>query len=181
MKGDMMTEISKLIAYILRHRPDEFGLAIDRHGWVDTQALIKAVSTRHVIDMAVLENIVSTDKKGRYSFSPDKSMIRANQGHSVQVDMEMPEAVPPATLYHGTAERFVESILKEGLTPQSRLHVHLSKDMDTARAVGARHGKPAVFEVDAGRMHADGHVFWMSENGVWLAKAVPAQYLRRIE
>lgn len=178
---DMMTEAGKLIAYILRHRPDEFGLAIDPHGWVDVNGLVNAVKTQYPFDLAALEAIVATDKKKRYSFSDDKSRIRANQGHSIPVDVEMPEAVPPDILYHGTGAKYVDGILRQGLLPKSRLHVHLSADFDTARTVGARHGEPVVFRVGAKAMHEAGHVFWLSENGVWLVKAVPPEYLRIIE
>ena len=118
-----------------------------------------------------------TDAKQRYSFSPDGTRIRANQGHSIPVDLELPASRPPQTLYHGTAARFLPSIRQKGLLRGARLYVHLSSSLDTARAVGARHGLPAVLTVDAGRMAADGLPFFVSANGVWLTEHVPPQYL----
>lgn len=179
--NDEMTETSKLIAYMLRHRPNEFGLSMDQHGWVDANEVVKAVAARHKFDAKMLEAIVASDEKKRYSFNEDKSKIRANQGHSIQVDVEMPERIPPEVLYHGTGEKYVEQILKSGLLPKSRLHVHLSKDHDTAVSVGSRHGKPAVFEVRAKAMHDAGHKFWLSENEVWLTKAVPVEFMHLID
>lgn len=165
------------MAYILRHRPDSFGLSIDCHGWVDVGGLVNAVKTKYPFDVATLEKIVATDTKKRYSFNEDRTKIRANQGHSITVDVEMAEAVPPSVLYHGTGCKYVESILKQGLLPKSRLHVHLSNNYATALSVGSRHGEPVVFEVNAKAMHEAGHSFWLSENGVWLTKAVPPEYL----
>lgn len=171
-------DVSKLIAYILRHRPDEFGLPMDGHGWVDADALVKAVSSRYEFDRKTLEHIVATDEKKRYSFNDDGTLIRANQGHSVQVDVGLKEVIPPDTLYHGTGRKYVDGIMSLGLLPKSRLYVHLSGDIDTAMNVGSRHGEPVVFEVNAKKMREDGHLFWISENDVWLARAVPVQYLK---
>ena len=126
---------------------------------------------------ADLQKIVAEDSKQRCSFNEDGTLIRANQGHSIPVDVELPEATPPTVLYHGTATRFVESICSAGLQPRSRLYVHLSADVETAEIVGKRHGKPAIFTVDAAQMAADGCTFYLSRNGVWLTKAVPPQYL----
>lgn len=177
-----LTQISKYMSLILRHRPEVIGITLDRHGWADVNELIAGIGREYpTLDRAMLEEIVRTDNKGRYSFSDDGTRIRANQGHSIPVDVELPETEPPHTLYHGTASRFTASIEAKGLLPQSRLYVHLSPDAATARAVGQRHGDPVVYLVDAARMRRDGHVFYLSVNGVWLTKTVPAQYLRRME
>ena len=129
--------------------------------------------------MSMLEEIVSTDEKQRYSFNEDKTLIRANQGHSVSVDVELSQKIPPEILYHGTGEKYVSSIEKQGLIPKSRLYVHLSADYDTAVKVGARHGKPVVYLVSAGDMQKNGYVFYQSVNGVWLTKSVPVEFLQK--
>lgn len=162
---------------ILRHHPEAAGITLDSHGWADVDALIAGVSRKFFLDRTELEKIVAEDKKGRYSFSTDGTQIRANQGHSVNVDVELEEKEPPEVLYHGTAERFAVSIEREGLTPRERLYVHLSADEDTALKVGKRHGKPIIFTVKAGDMFRAGHKFYLSVNGVWLVKEVPAEYL----
>ncbi|MFG6393331.1 MAG: RNA 2'-phosphotransferase [Lachnospiraceae bacterium] len=173
---------SKFISLILRHDPGVIGIKLDSHGWADTGELISGISRAgHKINMDILENIVKTDEKGRYSFNEDKTRIRANQGHSVKVDVDLQEKEPPETLYHGTAEGFVANILKEGLKPMGRLYVHLSCDTDTAIKVGKRHGKPAIFKIHSGRMYKDGVKFYLSENNVWLVKNVGKQYLERIQ
>ena len=174
MKPMKLDKVSRKIAYLLRHAPD----FTDEHGYVDTQALIKAVrETYPNFTKELLDEIVRTDEKGRYSYDETGQRIRANQGHSVWVDVGLVEQEPPAVLYHGTATRFLDSIFREGLTGQTRLYVHLSKDEETAMKVGARHGEPIVLKVQAGEMRKDGYVFYCSENGVWLTKTVPAQYL----
>ena len=172
------TQISKLISLVLRHHPEKLGLTLDAHGWVDTKALIEAINAIQPFDMEHLERIVQTDNKQRYAFSPDKARIRANQGHSIPVDLELTPRTPPAVLWHGTGERFVNAIMREGLKPMGRQYVHLSSDADTAVKVGRRHGKPVLFTVDAARMASDGLLFYRSENGVWLTDGVPPQYLR---
>ena len=172
-----MTEMSKLIALVLRHNPGALNLTLDEHGWCDVSALIERLSAIQPFTMETLEKIVSEDSKQRYSFNQDKTCIHANQGHSIPVDVELEEAEPPAVLWHGTATRFVEEIRKMGLTPRTRLYVHLSADVSTAQTVGARHGRPVVFAVDAAAMRQDGLVFYRSVNGIWMTKAVPPQYL----
>lgn len=127
------------------------------------------------------EGVKPDSANGWYSFSEDGTKIRANQGHSIQVDVELPVTEPPETLYHGTAQRFAASIEVQGLLPQSRLYVHLSPDPETAEKVGQRHGQPVIYLVDAGQMHRDGYLFYLSANGVWLTKVVPAPYLKRLE
>lgn len=130
--------------------------------------------------MAILEKIVTTDNKQRYSFNEDKTLIRANQGHSIPVDVELPEKKPPIILYHGTGEKYVRSINEQGLISKSRLYVHLSGDEGTAKMVGSRHGKPVVYEIYASEMYNDGYVFYQSVNGVWLTKSVPAKYMKKL-
>ncbi|MBP0973091.1 MAG: RNA 2'-phosphotransferase [Oscillospiraceae bacterium] len=173
-----LTKLSKFLALVLRHQPEAAGITLDEHGWADVEALLAGFAAAgHPIDRAVLEEIVRTDEKRRYAFNEDGTLIRANQGHSVPVDVELQETAPPEYLYHGTAERFVSAIRAEGLKPMSRLYVHLSKDVETAQKVGTRHGKPHIFRVAAGDMARQGHVFYLSANGVWLTKAVPPQFL----
>lgn len=174
------TATSRYIALILRHKPEVIGITLDEHGWAHVDELIEGVGRTHPIDMEMLEEIVRTDDKQRYAFNDDKTLIRANQGHSVEVEVELKEAVPPCILYHGTAEKFVSSINHSGLISKTRLYVHLSQTSETALTVGARHGKPVIFEVDAARMHADGYRFYLSANGVWLTKSVPIKYLKML-
>lgn len=168
---------SKYISLILRHQPEVIGITLDEHGWADVEKLIRGVNKTHPLDMETLERIVAEDEKQRYSFNEDKTLIRANQGHSIPVDVELPEVTPPDVLYHGTGIKYKESIDSQGLIPKSRLYVHLSGDVETARKVGQRHGKPIIYNVDAAAMHADGYVFFRSVNGVWLTKTVPQKYL----
>ena len=172
--------VSKFISLILRHRPEAIGITLDEHGWADVSELIEGVSKTHHLDMQTLEEIVRSDSKQRYSFSEDKRLIRANQGHSVPVDVELDRLDPPDILFHGTGKKYMKSIEKEGLLPKGRLYVHLSKDTKTAKTVGARHGTPIVYKVRAGAMARDGYEFFLSKNGVWLTKKVPVEYLVRI-
>lgn len=175
-----LTDTSKFLSLILRHKPETIGIKLDEHGWADVSELISGISKTRPFDMKMLEEIVRTDSKQRYSFNEDKTLIRANQGHSIPVDVELEKKTPPEFLYHGTGEKFVSSIDKEGLLSKSRLYVHLSKDTDTAVKVGSRHGKPVVYRVEAGKMADDGYEFFLSVNGVWLTKAVPAEYLSKL-
>lgn len=168
------TRVSKFISLILRHHPEEIGLTLDEHGWAPVEGLLKGVG----ISMEDLERIVANDGKQRCRFSEDKTLIRANQGHSVPVDLELEEREPPELLYHGTVGRFLDSIEKEGLQRRSRQYVHLSPDVETAVKVGQRRGRPVVLQVAAGRMHEDGYRFYLSENGVWLTKEVPPPYIK---
>lgn len=175
-----LTDLSKYISLILRHKPEVIGITLDEHGWANVGELLSGIcKTRH-ITMAVLEEIVRTDSKQRYSFNSDKTLIRANQGHSINVDVELKRLVPPEHLYHGTGKKYVSSIKEQGLIPKSRLYVHLSKDKKTAIDVGTRHGNAVLFLVAAGEMHRDGYEFYLSENGVWLTKEVPVRYLLQI-
>ncbi|MCI9318821.1 MAG: RNA 2'-phosphotransferase [Lachnospiraceae bacterium] len=174
-------KLSKFISLVLRHNPAAAHVTLDEHGWADVEALLAGIrSTGRQIDMDTLEEIVAADNKQRYSFNHDKTLIRANQGHSVAVDVELKEQEPPEFLYHGTASRFLDSIGREGLKPMSRLYVHLSKDTETARTVGKRHGSPVILKVHSREMYRDGCRFYLSENGVWLTKKVEVKYFERI-
>lgn len=174
-----LTQTSRYISLILRHKPETIGITLDEHGWANVDELITGVSRTHPLTMELLEEIVRTDEKQRYSFNGDKTLIRANQGHSIPVDVELPRLEPPAVLYHGTGQKYVPSIDRQGLLPKSRLYVHLSADEDTAAKVGRRHGEPVIYAVQAGRMSADGYSFYRSVNGVWLTKKVPTEYLAK--
>ncbi len=176
-----LKETSKFISLILRHKPEAIGITLDEHGWANVNELIEGISKTQPIDMATLEQIVEEDEKQRYSFNEDKTLIRANQGHSIPVDVELEEKEPPEFLYHGTGEKYVASIDVQGLIPKSRLYVHLSSDSDTAKKVGQRHGSPVIYVVNSGRMFRDGYIFYQSVNGVWLTKEVPLLYLDKQE
>ena len=176
----MSNDVSKFIALILRHKPEIIGISLDEHGWANVDELINGINKTYALDMEGLEEIVRTDDKQRYSFNEEKTLIRANQGHSVPVDVELEELTPPDVLYHGTGEKYCASIEAQGLIPKSRLYVHLSADYDTAVKVGKRHGKAVVYIIDAARMHTEGYSFYRSVNGVWLTKIVPKEYLERI-
>ncbi len=172
-------KISKYISLILRHKPEAAGITLDEHGWADVGELIRGIQKTQRFNMEMLEEIVRTDQKQRYSFNEDKTRIRANQGHSIPVDVELPVTEPPEILWHGTGQKYVESIDWTGLIPKGRLYVHLSGDRETAVKVGSRHGKPMVYQVDSGQMAKDGYLFFRSVNGVWLTKQVPVKYLKK--
>ena len=172
-----LKDVSKYMSFILRHKPDAIGITLDEHGWANVDELIAGIAKDNEFNMEILEEIVRTDEKQRYSFNEDKSLIRANQGHSILVDVELEEKEPPELLWHGTGEKYVASIDVQGLIPKSRLYVHLSKDEDTAVKVGKRHGKPVLYHVKAKQMYGDGYKFYLSANGVWLTKEVPVKYL----
>lgn len=173
----LLLDVSKYISLILRHKPQVIGITLDEHGWADVKELIEGISEKYPLTIEKLEEIVRTDNKQRYSFNEDKTLIRANQGHSIPVDVELPMVNPPEVLYHGTGEKYTDSIDKQGLISKSRLYVHLSDNIDTAVNVGKRHGKPVVYVIDTIAMTKDGYEFFLSVNGVWLTKAVPSKYL----
>lgn len=176
------TKLGKFISLILRHKPEVIGISIDSHGWADVSELIDGVAkTNEGFNMDILEDVVATDSKQRYSFNEDKTKIRANQGHSIPVDVELEEAQPPEILFHGTADKYIQSIDKTGINARSRLYVHLSVDMDTAIEVGKRHGNPVIYEVKTGDMFRGGYKFYLSKNGVWLTKEVPASYINKLQ
>lgn len=168
-----LTKKSKFLALVLRHNPQQIGIALDEKGWAVVSDLCRLMP----ISKGDLNEIVRTDEKGRYSFSEDGLRIRANQGHSVGVDVELELREPPEFLYHGTGKKSLDSIWKEGLKSMSRQYVHLSVDKETAIKVGSRHGKPALLKIRSGDMHDAGHDFYISKNGVWLVKVVPNTYL----
>lgn len=174
-------KISKYLARHLRHQPDRLGITLDPAGWVDVAELLAACRAQGLpLTAAELEEVVETNDKRRFAFSEDGLRLRANQGHTVEVDLGLPPAAPPPLLYHGTVARFVDAILREGLLPMDRHDVHLSPDTGTARKVGSRRGAPVVLAVDAAAMAADGHEFRVTANGVWLIPAVPPAYLRPV-
>lgn len=170
---------SKYLARHLRHQPEALGLTLDPGGWVAVDALLAAMR-RHGIELsrAELDEIVARNNKQRFSFDETGTRIRANQGHSIPVDLQLAPATPPDALYHGTSKATIGPILREGLQKMRRQHVHLSRDKATAIKVGSRHGAPIVLLVDAAAMARDGYQFFLSDNGVWLTDHVPPRYLR---
>ena len=176
------TKTSKFIAMVLRHRPEKAGIHLNKHGWADVQKLIAGINAtgKYQIDEAGLRELVRTNDKQRFCFSADGTKIRANQGHSLAVDVDLKEKLPPRFLYHGTGEKYVAAIEKKGILRQTRLYVHLSLNQEIAARVGARHGKPVVFQIDAAAMWRDGFHFFESLNHVWLTESVPAKYLQRL-
>jgi putative RNA 2'-phosphotransferase len=179
MNDQRKTKISKFLSLVLRHKPDEIGIQLDEAGWVDVPVLLEAMA-RHgtTISREDLAEVVATSEKKRFIFSEEGSRIRANQGHSVTVDLGLQPATPPEILFHGTATRFIDSIRKGGLQKMQRQHVHLCADIDTASDVGERHGKLAMLHIRAGDMQRDGLKFFRSANGVWLTDEVPPQYIQ---
>lgn len=173
-----LDKLSVFISLVLRHKPDAAGIRLDEHGWANVDELLNGINdTGRMINRDILEEIVKTDNKQRYSFNEDKTLIRANQGHSVPVDVELEEQQPPKYLYHGTADRFLDAIMSDGLKPMSRLYVHLSRDEEVAVKVGRRHGNPVVLRIRAEDMWNDGMKFYLSQNGVWLTKYVDRKYI----
>ncbi len=166
---------SKFLSLILRHKPEEIGVQMDANGWVNVDELIE--KSRMKLDFETLEEVVASNDKQRFAFNDDYTAIRANQGHSVNVDLEFISTKPLDFLYHGTVEKFLAAIKDSGLQKMNRLHVHLSKDLDTAIKVASRRGKPVILKVNAAKMFADGHAFYLSGNGVWLCDHVPAEYI----
>ena len=172
--------LGRFLSLVLRHHPEAAGISLDEHGWADVDALLEGVRrTGRTIDREILERIVRENDKQRYKFNEDRTKIRASQGHSLSVSLELRPETPPAVLYHGTVERFLPSIFQEGLCKMSRQYVHLSPDPETAARVGRRRGAPVVLAVDAAAMARDGAAFYRSDNGVWLCGHVPPGYLSR--
>jgi putative RNA 2'-phosphotransferase len=172
------TRISKFLTLVLRHDPGAIGVQLDPGGWVEIEVLLRQCSAHgRALSRPMLEEIVATSPKRRFALSDDGLRVRANQGHSIEVDLGYTPATPPGILFHGTVASSIESIRARGLDRMNRHHVHFSADLETARAVGARRGKPVVLRVLSEKMHRDGHSFFLSANGVWLAKAVPPAYI----
>lgn len=174
-------ELGKFIAYILRHKPSAVGIELDENGYADVDELIDGiVKSGRKIDLPILNEIVELDAKMRFSFSADKTKVRANQGHSIPVDLQLIKSVPPDILYHGTAEKSLSGILKDGIQKRTRNFVHLSDDIATAVGVGSRHGDPIVLVINAKAMVKAGMDFYLSQNGVWLTDSVPYRYIMEV-
>lgn len=171
-------KVSRKLSLVLRHDPSAIDIQLDENGWTDVSILLNKLSDRGLTtSMDLLEKVVRENDKQRFSFNEDKTKIRANQGHSIQVDLGMEQQVPPETLYHGTASRFIDSIQSSGLEKRNRQHVHLSEERETATKVGQRHGRPVILLVAAKTMHEAGHQFYLSQNGVWLTDSVPTDFI----
>lgn len=176
MKNNL-TNKSKFLSLILRHKPEQYGIKLDKQGgWAKVDDVIKKCN----FTLEELEEIVKVDNKQRYSFNEDKSKIRANQGHSINIDLKLKTITPPIFLYHGTIEKFINSIMENGLLKQNRQYVHLSKDIETAKQVALRRGKPIILKILARKMMFDGYKFFISNNGVYLTDNVPSEYLKII-
>src|SRR5690348_3639121 len=179
MDEKRLVKLSKYLSRHLRHQPQALGLTLEPGGWVAVETLLAAMARHGVtISRAELEEIVARNNKQRFAFDATGERVRASQGHSVAVDLQLAPTTPPNVLYHGTSQATVDEILREGLRKMRRQHVHLSDEFATAVRVGSRHGAPAVLLVDAATMARDGHLFYRSENGVWLTESVPPRYLR---
>ena len=174
MNKNNIKKISKFLSLLLRHNPQTIGLKLDTNGWADIDEIIEK-SKNIELNRALIDEVVAKNDKQRFVIKENK--IRANQGHSIDVDLEFKSVTPPNMLYHGTATRFLDSIMKTGLTKQKRQHVHLSKEIATAIAVGKRHGKVVLLEIDSKKMFDNGYKFYLSENGVWLTDVVPVEYI----
>jgi len=169
--------MSKFLSLILRHEPERVGLKLGDAGWVSVEELLQALNRHNVaLTLEQLKHVVATSDKKRFTFSEDGLRIRANQGHSVEIDLQYPPQTPPELLYHGTAMRFLDGIRRDGLQKMDRHDVHLSADTQVTVQVGGRHGKPALLRIRAGDMHRAGFVFRCSANGVWLVDHVPRQF-----
>lgn len=175
-----ITKTSKFLSLILRHNPESIGLELDEFGWANIEELIMlAEKNKRTIDLALIQKVVETNDKQRFSISEDGRLIRANQGHSIPVDLELEPIQPPNILFHGTTTRFVDNIFEQGLIKRNRQHVHLSATKETATTVGQRHGKPTILIVSAQLMYERGYHFFQSKNGVWLTDHVPINFLAR--
>jgi putative RNA 2'-phosphotransferase len=170
--------LSKFLSFVLRHQPQSIGITLDENGWVGVENLLAHCRANgRLISFETLKQIVATSPKNRFALSEDETRIRANQGHSIEVDLGYESREPPAVLFHGTVGTVLEEIRAMGLLKMGRHHVHLSSDLNTAAAVGSRRGRPIVLQIAAAQMHADGHAFYLSANGVWLTEHVPPQYI----
>lgn len=181
MTNDTHVKISKFLSFVLRHSPHTIKLKIDRNGWVNIEELIQNAFKYKNIHLTIdlIKTIVKNNDKQRFIISNDEKKIRANQGHSITIDLELEVKIPPDTLYHGTASHFLDSIMKDGIKSMKRQYVHLSDNEETAITVGKRHGKPIVLYIDAKNMYEEGYKFYLSENEVWLVDNVPAKYIKK--
>lgn len=174
-------KLSVFISLILRHKPEVINIELNEFGYADVNELIKGVNeSGRYLDLDILKDIVATDKKGRYSFNNDYTKIRANQGHSIDVKVDLDELRPPQYLYHGTSVENINNILNDGIKRMSRLYVHLSDNTNTALQVGKRHGTPILLKINTERMYEDGYKFYLSKNKVWLTEFVPNNYIERL-
>ena len=170
--------LSKLLSYVLRHNPAHLGIQLDNHGWTNVEVLLNQLNKQQEkINFDILKHIVDTNAKKRFSFNEDLTLIRASQGHSVEIELNYTAQIPPTILFHGTAEKNITIIREKGLLKMSRHHVHLSADKETAHKVGQRHGKPVVLSIQSLAMYESGHLFYLSDNGVWLTDHVPATFI----
>lgn len=179
MNENTAKTVSKFLSLVLRHSPEKIGLKLDENGWADVEELILKCSQKgNKLDKVLLDYVVENNDKKRFAYNEDETKIRASQGHSISVELNLAETEPSEYLYHGTVGKFMESIQKEGLKKMSRQHVHLSKDKETAIKVGSRRGLPQILTVRSGAMHRDGFKFYLSENNVWLTDEVPVRYIQ---
>ena len=173
-----LKHISKFLSLVLRHEPAQIGLTLDSAGWADVTELIEKMNKKGTcLDFETLQTVVHTNDKKRFAFNDNKTRIRASQGHTIEVDLNLPPQVPPTILYHGTAITYLPIIKEKGLVRMERQHLHLSAEQGTAKNVGGRHGKPVVLVIQALAMHEKGYVFYLSANGVWLTDHVPAAFI----
>lgn len=174
--------ISKFLSLVLRHKPEALPIVLDDQGWADLDEIIEKMQGKGMkVDQAIIQSVVANNDKQRFRLDLANRRIRANQGHSIDIDLALEPSIPPNELFHGTATRFLDSIMEKGLIRGSRQHVHLSLDIGTATKVGSRHGKPTILKVDAQSMHQQGFVFYVSENGVWLTDHVPVPFLTKAD
>ncbi|MBE6901169.1 MAG: RNA 2'-phosphotransferase [Ruminococcaceae bacterium] len=172
---------SKYLSYILRHHPEAIGITLDDHGWASVEEIVKGIACDREFSMEMLETIVATDEKHRYRFNEDKSLIRAEYGHSVSIDTQHQPVEPPEHLFHGTAGISIPYIEAEGIKPMQRTYVHMSESYLAARVIGGRHGKPIVYRVRSGDMYRDGYSFRQVTGGMWQAEYIPPEYIERID
>lgn len=171
-------KISRFLSLVLRHDPDKIGIQLDEEGWIDVDTLLIQMNAHGKrVDFETLCDVVVTNDKKRFAFNEDKTRIRANQGHSIKVDLKYEALQPPEYLYHGTVGKFMDAIKKNGLLKMNRHHVHLSESLETATKVGARRGNPIILTVNSGEMAKEGHLFYKSDNGVWLTDTVPSEFI----
>ncbi len=174
-----LKHISKLLSLVLRHQPEHIGISLNENGWASVNELIEKINANgNTINFELLQTVVDTNDKKRFTFNDNKTMIRASQGHSIEVELDLKVAAPPQYLYHGTVAKYLDAIRSEGLKKMSRQQAHLSKDKETAIKVGSRRGTPVILTINAGAMHAAGLIFYLSANEVWLTNEVPAKYIQ---
>jgi putative RNA 2'-phosphotransferase len=178
MNQKTLTKLSKFLSFVLRHKPESIGVVLDANGWIEIDQLVEGCQAHgKALSREIVETIVATNAKQRFAISEDGRRVRANQGHSIEIDLAYHPAPPPETLFHGTISASLPAIRSSGLNKMDRHHVHLSPDVATARTVGMRRGKPVVLQIATGRMHREGHLFYLSANGVWLTEHVPPEYI----